>query len=308
MIDTRRHRKAAASSSASASFKTGMLFELIEFTVRGLLLGVTYGLVALPIAILFATTDSVDMAVGGYAVLAAAVTLLLPGPLGILAAIASALLASAVTGLIALKINKPGAGDPMTGVLASYGLATFLESFVLTGRGPDPMINQSFAVWWDIGGLRIDPQFGINVIVALLCLAGLSYLLFRTPYGRSMRASAMNPFGATLAGVAVWRVWFSTYLLGGCLAALAGILIVKSTGITYNTGLPLTLSSFAAAVLFGLEGPSRAFLGGLVMGLIEAFSNGYLQGAWGSSVPLIFIFVVLASGRASKQSLVGARA
>src|ERR1700754_1760450 len=147
---------------------TNMLFELTEFIVRGLLLGVTYGLVALPIAILFATTDSVDMAVGGYAVLAAAATLLVPGPLGIPVAIAAAVIASAVTGLIALKINKPGAGDPMTSVLASYGLATFLESFVLTGRGPDPMINQSFAVWWNIGGLRIDPQFGINVIVALL--------------------------------------------------------------------------------------------------------------------------------------------
>lgn len=285
-----------------------MLFELVEFVVRGLLLGVTYGLVALPIAILFATTDSVDMAVGGYAVLAAAISLLLPGPVGIAGALAAGVLASAITGLIALKINKPGAGDPMTGVLASYGLASFLESFVLSGRGPDPMIDQSFAVWWNIGGLRIDPQFAINALIALLCLGALSFLLFRTPYGRSMRASAINPFGASLAGVPVWRVWFSTYLIGGALAALAGILIVKSTGITYNTGLPLTLSSFAAAVLFGLQGPSRAFLGGLVMGLIESLSNGYLGGAWGSSVPLLFIFVVLASGRASKQSLVGARA
>jgi branched-chain amino acid transport system permease protein len=285
-----------------------MLFELTEFIVRGLLLGVTYGLVALPIAILFATTDSVDMAVGGYAVLAAAITLLVPGSLGLVGGIAAGIIASAITGFIALKINKPGAGDPMTGVLASYGLATFLESFVLTGRGPDPMINQSFAVWWNLGGLRIDPQFAINAVITLLCLGALSFLLFRTPYGRSMRASAINPFGASLAGVPVWWVWFSTYLIGGALASLAGILIVKSTGITYNTGLPLTLSSFAAAVLFGLQGPSRAFVGGLVMGLIESLSNAYLGGAWGSSVPLLFIFVVLASGRASKQSLVGARA
>jgi branched-chain amino acid transport system permease protein len=285
-----------------------MLFELTEFVVRGILLGVTYGIVALPIALLFATTDSVDMAVGGYAVLAAALVLLVPGPLGIVLAIAAAILASAVTGLVALKINNPGAGDPMTCVLASYGLATFLESFVLTMRGPDPMIDQGSATWWNIAGIRIDPQFGINCAVAIICLVALWFLLFRTPYGRAMRASAVNPFGATLVGIPVWRVWFSTYLIGGALAALAGILIVKTTGITYSTGLPLTLSSFAAAVLFGLQGPSRAFLGGLVMGLIEALSSGYLHGAWGSGIPLLFIFIVLASGRASKQSLVGARA
>ena len=123
-----------------------------------------------------------------------------------------------------------------------------------------------------------------------------------------MRASAVNPLGATLAGIPVWSIWFATYLIGGALAAVAGILIVKTTGITYNTGLPLTLSSFAAAVLFGLRGPSRAFLGGIAMGLIEAISSGYLQGAWASSVPLLFIFIVLASGRASTQALVSARA
>lgn len=285
-----------------------MLFEFTEFAVRGILLGVTYGLVALPIALLFATTDCVDMAVGGYAVLAAAATLLVPGPQGMALGIVVAVAASAVTGFIALKINKPGTGDSMTGVLASYGLAVFLESLVLSWRGPDPMVHQSFEVWWNFAGLRLDPQFGINVVVSLLCLGGLSLLLFHTPYGRSMRASAINPFGATLAGVPVWWVWFSTYLLGGILAALAGILIVRTTGITYNVGLPLTLSSFAAAVLFGLQGPSRAFLGGLTMGLIEALSSGYLPGAWGSSIPLLFVFVVLASGRASKSAVVGARA
>ncbi|HEY4198945.1 MAG TPA: branched-chain amino acid ABC transporter permease [Devosiaceae bacterium] len=284
------------------------MFQLIEFAIRGVLLGVIYGVVALPIALLFVTTDSVDMAVGGYAVLAAATVITVGGPLGIALAVLVGVLASAVTGVVALTINKPGAGDPMTGVLASYGLATFLESFVLTSHGPDPMFNQSFEVWWNVGGMRIDPQMAINVAVALLSLAALAFLLFRTSYGRSMRASAVNPLGATLAGVPVWRVWFSTYLLGGALAATAGILIVKTTGIAYDNGLPLTLSSFAAAVLFGLQGPSRAFFGGLVMGVIEALSSAYLPGAWGSGVPLLFIFVVLASGRASKQSLVGARA
>jgi branched-chain amino acid transport system permease protein len=284
------------------------MLALIEFALRGLLLGVTYGIVALPIALLFVTTDAVDMAVGGYAVLAAATVITIPGPLGIGVAVAVAILASALTAVIALRINKPGLGDPMTGVLATYGVATFLESFVLTTKGPDPMTLQSFGKLWAIGGIRIDPQVGVNIAVGAAALAVLAVLLFRTPYGRAMRASALNPIGASLAGIPVWWVWFSTYIIGGGLAGIAGVLIVHTTGTTYNTGLPLTLSSFAAAVLFGLQGPARAFFGGVAMGLVEALSAGLLQGAWASSVPLLFIFVILASGRASKQALVGARA
>ena len=284
------------------------MYQLVEFGIRGVLLGVTYGVLALPIALLFVTTDAVDMAVGGYAVLAAALVMTIAGPLGIVVALLVALLTSAVTALIALKINKPGLGDPLTGVLATYGVATFLESFVLTAKGPDPMTRQSFGALWELGGIRIDPQVGINVAVGLAALSVLAFLLFRTSYGRSMRVSALNPTGAALAGIPVWWVWFSTYVIGGGLAGISGALIVHTTGTIYSVGLPLTLSSFAAAVLFGLQGPARAFLGGVVMGLIESLSSGLLPGAWGSSVPLLFIFVVLASGRASKQAIVGARA
>jgi branched-chain amino acid transport system permease protein len=285
-----------------------LIYPLAEFVIRGVLLGMTYGVLALPIALLFVTTDAVDMAVGGYAVLAAAVVVTIAGPLGIAAAIVAAVVTSALTATIALKINRPGLGDSMTGVLATYGLATCLESFVLTTKGPDPMTRQSFGALWDLGGIRVDPQVGINITVGLSALAVLAVLLFRTPYGRSMRVSALNPMGAALAGIPVWWVWFSTYIIGGGLAGIAGVLIVHTTGTIYSVGLPLTLSSFAAAVLFGLQGPARAFMGGIVMGLIESLSSGLLPGAWGSSVPLLFIFVVLASGRASKQAIVGARA
>jgi branched-chain amino acid transport system permease protein len=281
---------------------------LLEFVLRGMLLGVTYGVLALPIALLFVTTDAVDMAVGGYGVLAAAIVIALPGPLGIVVAILAAIAASVITALTALTINKPGAGDPMTGVLATYGIAIFLESFVLTTAGPDPLTLQSFGQLWDIGGIRVDPQVGVNIAVGLAALAALYVLLFRTPYGRAMRASALNPMGAALAGIPVWWVWFSTYVIGGGLAGVSGVLIVHTTGTTYSNGLPMTLTSFAAAVLFGLNGPARAFLGGIAMGLVEALSAGFLPGAWASSIPLLFIVFVLATGRASKQTLVGARA
>jgi branched-subunit amino acid ABC-type transport system permease component len=133
-------------------------------------------------------------------------------------------------------------------------------------------------------------------------------VLYGTPFGRAMRASAINPLGAALAGVPVRGIWFATYVIGGLLAGIAGILILNTTGMDYTNGLPFTLGAFGAAILFGLRSPLRAFLGGIGMGLVQAWSAGYLPGAWATAVPLIFTFLVLSSGRMSRAVIAGGRA
>jgi branched-subunit amino acid ABC-type transport system permease component len=287
-----------------------LAFELLELTIRGLFLGVTIGLLALPISLLFLTTDSVDLAVGPYAVLAAAVALLVGGGgvIGPIAGVGAAVIASIVVGGISLRLNKPGKQDPITVVLATFGAATFLESFILTFYGKNPIVRRPFETLWEIFGVRLSPQVGINLVVGLGILAALSAVLYATPFGRAMRASAVNPLGATLAGVPVRGIWFSTYVIGGLLAGIAGILILNTTGMDYSNGLQFTLGAFGAAILFGLKSPLRAVLGGVGMGLVQAWSAGYLPGAWATAVPLAFIFVVLSSGRMSRAVVAGGRA
>lgn len=285
-----------------------MGWELAEFALRGLFLGVTIGLIALPISLLFLTTDSVDLAVGGYAVLAGGIALLVGGAPGIAAGILAAVVASAVVASISLRLNQPGKQDPITVVLATFGAATFLESFVLTVYGKDPIVRRPFETLWDLGGFRLSPQIGINVAVALAVLAVLSFTLYATPFGRAMRACAVNAVGAQLAGLPVRAIWFSTYVIGGLLAGTAGILILNSTGMDYTAGLSFTLGALGAAILFGLKSPLRAFLGGIGMGLVQAVSAGYLPGATATAVPLVFIFLVLSSGRMSRAAVAGGRA
>jgi branched-chain amino acid transport system permease protein len=283
-------------------------FELFELSMRGLFLGVTIGLLALPISLLYLTTDSVDLAVGPYAVLAAAVALLVGGIGGAAAGVFAAVVASMIVGAISLRLNQPGKQDPITVVLATFGAATLLESLILTVYGKNPIVRRPFEELWDVFGVRISPQVGINVLVALGILAALSLVLYATPFGRAMRASAINPLGAALAGVPVPGIWFATYVIGGLLAGIAGILILNTTGMDYTNGLPFTLGAFGAAILFGLRSPLRAFLGGIGMGLVQAWSAGYLPGAWATAVPLIFTFLVLSSGRMSRAVIAGGRA
>ncbi|WP_458757175.1 branched-chain amino acid ABC transporter permease [Afipia sp. TerB] len=283
------------------------MFELMEFVIRGALLGVIYGLLAFPISLVFATTGSVDLAVGAYTVLAVAIAWSVGGTWGIAFAIAAAVLASAVVGLISMRLNRPGMFDHITAVLGTFGLATFLESFILTVYGKDPMARQVFETFWDVMGIRISPQALINIVICLLLLAGLYLLLYRTPFGRAMRASAINPLGASLNGIPVKTIWFCTYLVGGFLAGVAGVLVLYTTGADYSTGLSLTISGFGAAIIFGMNSPLRGFAGGLVTGLVQALSSGYLPGGWVTAAPMIFIFIVLALGPMNRISATGGR-
>jgi branched-chain amino acid transport system permease protein len=285
-----------------------MFSALLEYILQGVFVGVVYGLVAFPISLLFITTDSVDLAVGAYAVAAGSIAMLVPGIGGISLGIAAAIVLSVIVGMISVKINKPNSTDPLTVVLATFGVATFIESAVLTFLGKDPMIRQPFEVFWSLGAIRISPQAVINVAIGAALLGMLYGLLYRTSFGRDMRASAVNVLGATLAGIPVRAVWFGTYVVGGLLAGIAGILILFTTGTDYSSGTGLTMSGFGAAVLFGLTSPLRGFAGGIVIGIVQAVALGYMPGGWATAAPMLFIFLMLASGRVNVAKIAGGRA
>lgn len=282
--------------------------QLIELAVRGILLGVTYGLLAFPICLIFLATETVDLAIGSYAVIAAVTAFVVGGPLGMVAGICVATAASAITGTVSHILSRRDPGNPMVVVLASFGFAILLESAVLSGFGQNPVIRQPFDSFWNLAGIRISPQAGINVLVGTVIMGALFVLLYRSPWGRIMRASAINPRGARLAGIPVRAVQFSAFLLAGMLAGIAGVLILYTSGTDFTAGLNLTLTSFGAAILFGLQGPMRGFVGGLAIGVVESLSAGFASGGLATLIPLAFIFIVLATGKMSRQMIAGGRA
>ncbi|WP_454719937.1 MULTISPECIES: iron chelate uptake ABC transporter family permease subunit [Cupriavidus] len=285
-----------------------MLNALLEFLLRGALLGATYGLLAMPIGLLFVTTGSVDLAIGAYAVLAAAVAMSAGGAAGVALGLAAAVAASLAVGLLSLRLGHGRARDPLAMILATFGVAAFLESLVLTRFGKDPMIGQTFDDYWQLGALRVSPQSAINLGIALIVLALLYLWLYRTAFGRDMRACAANALAAALAGIPVRRIALLTYLAGGLLAGLAGVLILYTTGTGYGDALHLTISGFGAALLFGLQSPLRGFAGGLAIGMVQALAAGYLPAGLSTAAPLLFILLVLAGGRMNVAAIAGGRA
>ena len=138
------------------------------------------------------------------------------------------------------------------------------------------------------------------IITAILTLAGLHFFVNRTKMGMAIRAVAQDPDTASLMGVAVNRVIALTFFVGGALGGLAGVLF----GIHYSLVNPYSgfvpgLKAFTAAVLGGIGNIPGAMLGGMLLGLLEAFAASYLSlmtgGAFGAEYKDVVAFVVLIS-------------
>src|SRR4029077_685105 len=136
------------------------------------------------------------------------------------------------------------------------------------------------------------------VATALLMLLGLYFFVNRTRVGTAIRAVAQDPDTASLMGVPVNRVIALTFFVGGSLGGLAGVLF----GIHYSLVNPYSgfipgMKAFTAAVLGGIGNIPGAMVGGMMLGLLEAFAASYLSlmtdGAFGAEYKDVVAFLVL---------------
>ncbi len=140
-------------------------------------------------------------------------------------------------------------------------------------------------------------QIGI-ILVSITMMLGLITLIHRSKLGIAMRAVSQNQTVAGLMGVDINKVIAYTFMIGAALGAVAGVMWGTYYGIIhYTSGFLLGLKAFSAAVLGGIGNIAGAMLGGLLLGLIEAFGAGYLgdlTGGWfGSNYQDVFAFLVL---------------
>jgi branched-chain amino acid transport system permease protein len=279
---------------------------MIEYVIRGLLNGAVYGILALPMSLLFATAGTVDFAIGAYALIAAAVATSVAGPLGLVAGLLSALAASAVMAVIFVLLKRNDE-EHIRVALASFGLSVAIASLVLLVWGTQPFVRPTFRTMLELSGLRINPQGLINVAISLGLVGLIYYLLRYTNLGRMMRAAAANPLGAELAAIPVLGVQCATILAGGQLGGLAGLLILHSAGLDFTASLSLTFIGFAAAIIFGIQSPVRSLVGGLAMGVVEALSAGFTSGMVTSMIPPAFMLIVLMTGQLGSNRFAGDR-
>ena len=126
---------------------------------------------------------------------------------------------------------------------------------------------------------------------ALVIVAALFVFFNRTLYGKAIVATSNNRLAAKLVGVNTNQIMLTSFAVSAAIGALAGIMVTPITLTYYGVGTMLALKGFASAMLGGMGNPVGAVVGGLLVGLLEAFGAGYVSSEYKDAVAFIVILV-----------------
>jgi branched-chain amino acid transport system permease protein len=274
----------------------------LQYTIEGLTIGAFYSLVALGYTMVYGIIRLINFAHGDLFMVGAFVGWTVLTALGAHVSLAVSLtLAIAVslvfTGLLGVLIDRvayqPLLHAPRLSILiTALGVSLALENGVLLLYGPGFLTYPQLAseAGFEIVGVQITfAQIGI-IAISFLLMLGLYLFIHRTFIGTAMRALAVDQDAARLMGIDVERIIQITFFLGSFLAAVAGVMEgVYYTQISFYMGFLIGLRAFTAAVLGGIGNIPGAMAGGLMIGLLESYSAGYISSQWTD----VFVFLVL---------------
>jgi branched-chain amino acid transport system permease protein len=292
-----------------------------EVILDGIILGFMYALIALGYTMVYGVLEFINFAHSEIFIAGAfvGVEILLglqgrglleglPWPVVLLLALMAGMAAS---GLLAVTVERvayrPLRGAPrLIPLISAIGVSFFLQDLI---RLFESLWRNAFNLVYpsiDALNLRLELTGTIDVSVkslgvivsALLMLWTLHLIVNRTKVGTAIRAVAEDQAAASLMGIDVNRIISLTFLIGGAMGGAAGVLFGVQYGLInpYSGFIP-GLKAFTAAVLGGIGNIPGAMVGGLVLGLLEAFAASYLSlltgGAFGAEYKDIFAFSML---------------
>jgi len=212
----------------------------------------------------------------------------------LLAAVIIALLSVALDRLIYRPLRRRRSGIVIFAI-ASLGVAIVVRSLMFIIWGPDPRVYVSGihrAQSYPFGiVLKTDQVFIFAVAVALAALMYL--LLFHTKLGKAMRAIADNPDLARVSGIDTEQIIVRTWVVGGALVAVAGVLLAVQSQINPLLGFVILLPLFASTILGGIGNPLGALAGAMVVGIAQEVSIEYFEPAYKPGVAFVILILIL---------------
>jgi branched-chain amino acid transport system permease protein len=182
----------------------------------------------------------------------------------------------------------------LVSIILTLGVSTALKAALLLiygpqGRGLAPLPGSDLVV----GGVSIRAQelwiLGVTAVVAV----AVTVFYDRTLLGKALRACAEQPVAARLVGISPRTAATVAFAVAGLLSAVAGVLASPIQLTQWDSGLLLGLKGFVAATLGGLVSIRGAVLGGLVLGVLESLTAGYVDSGYRDAVAFVLLIVVL---------------
>jgi len=271
---------------------------LLQFVIAGLKNGAIYSLVALGFTIVFAATGAINFAQGEFFMLGGMLGVLLlnlgvPLPFALLLAV---IITAGLGALFEILAIRPIAdGDPLRIIMVTIGGSVLLRQIALHVFGPDEMPLPPFTAGSSIKvmGAAIELQTVWIWSITAVAMLVLAVVYRRTAFGRAMRATAINREAARLVGVDTRSMVTASFGLAAALGAIAGLAVAPLTQTAFDVGAGIGVKGFSAAILGGLGNPVAAVGGGVLLGMLESLTAGYINPLYKDAVALIVLLGVL---------------
>jgi branched-chain amino acid transport system permease protein len=276
-----------------------------QIVVSGIVVGSIYALAALGLVLVYKSSRVANFAHGQIIAAGAFITFFLTVRLGV--PIFFAFLASMIiTFFLAMSVERIFLrrliGEPIISVImVTIGLASIFDGLIyLTPFGSE---NFSFPAFLPtdsivVGGVSISWTQLVGVIITFILIGLFSWFFKKSTVGISMRAVSDDQFASMSVGISVPRVFALAWATAGLSAAAAGCIIGNITGLNFETLHAFGIVVFPVVILGGLDSILGAVVAGIIMGLIQQFASGYLDGnfglnATGDVLPYLILLVIL---------------
>jgi len=276
--------------------------EFLSFLITGLGLGSVYAIIALGYTMVYGIAKMLNFAhgdvimVGSYVAFFMVAQFNLPG---VVAIFASVLVCTLLGVLIERLAYKPlREASTLSVLITAIGVSYFLQNGAQILWGTDTKI---FPNVFDLGTISLfDNQLHISVltlvtiVICIVIIVALTLFINKTKTGKAMRACSEDKATAQLMGISVDKTISITFAIGSGLAAIASILLCSTyPAVNPTLGSMPGIKAFTAAVFGGIGSISGAFVGGLLLGILETLAKAYISSQMSDAIVFLVLIIVL---------------
>lgn len=286
----------------------------ISYLINGLSLGSVYAIIALGYTMVYGIAKMLNFAHGDIIMVGAYVALMSMTQAGMppAAAVLAAVVVCTVLGVVIERIAyKPlrNASSSLAVLITAIGVSYLLQNLALLIFGANTQTFSSVITWKGItlagGSLNISGVTIVTIVACIIIMIALVAFVQKTKPGQAMRAVSEDKGAAQLMGINVNGTIALTFAIGSALAAIAGVLLCSAyPSLTPYTGAMPGIKAFVAAVFGGIGSIQGAFIGGLLLGIIEILGRAYISSQMADALVfavLVIVLLVKPSGLLGKQ-------
>lgn len=275
----------------------------IQYLINGISLGSVYALIALGYTMVYGIAKMLNFAhgdvimVGAFTTYTLCSTIGLPPVAGILAAIVLCTLLGMLIEKVAYKPLRK-ASSPLAVLITAIGVSYLLQNVALLIFGSNTKFFTSVVPISPVklfdGQLLITGETLVTIIACVIIIVALLLFINKTKAGQAMLAVSEDKGAAQLMGINVNGTIALTFAIGSGLAAVAGVLLCSSyPSLTPYTGSMPGIKAFVAAVFGGIGSIPGAFIGGILLGIIEIFGKAYISSQMADAIVFGVLIIVL---------------